>query len=72
MRLRHIALAAALSLIPTASFAEYPDRTIQFVVPYTPGGGVDVIARALTLIHERPGDDLSLERLAAASAMSRA
>ncbi len=29
------------------------------------------LARALTLIHERPGDDLSLERLAAASAMSR-
>ena len=30
-----------------SSLAEYPDRTIQIVVPYTPGGTVDLLARML-------------------------
>jgi tripartite-type tricarboxylate transporter receptor subunit TctC len=46
--MRHfgIALAALLSAGSTPSLAEYPDRTIQILVPYTPGGTVDLLARS--------------------------
>jgi tripartite-type tricarboxylate transporter receptor subunit TctC len=48
MRLFNIALAAALLVAgATSSFAEYPDHAIQIVVPYTPGGTVDLLSRAL-------------------------
>jgi len=46
MRHFSIALAAILSAGSTPSLAEYPDRTIQIVVPYTPGGTVDLLARS--------------------------
>ena len=41
------ALAIAISLSPIAAKAEYPDKPIHIVVPYTPGGTVDLLARAL-------------------------
>jgi tripartite-type tricarboxylate transporter receptor subunit TctC len=48
MRLFNTALAAALLVAGTTpSFAEYPDHGIQIVVPHTPGGTVDLLARAL-------------------------
>jgi tripartite-type tricarboxylate transporter receptor subunit TctC len=47
MRLFGIAIAILLAAGSTRSLAEYPDRTIQIVVPYTPGGTVDVLARML-------------------------
>ena len=44
-------LGLALSLSPAASFAQdagvWPARTIQLVVPYTPGTGADILARIL-------------------------
>jgi tripartite-type tricarboxylate transporter receptor subunit TctC len=47
MRRFSIALTALLVVGWSPSRAEYPDRTIQIVVPYTPGGTVDLLARAL-------------------------
>jgi tripartite-type tricarboxylate transporter receptor subunit TctC len=44
---RFAAAALLISASATASFAEYPDRAIQIIVPYTPGGTVDILARAL-------------------------
>jgi tripartite-type tricarboxylate transporter receptor subunit TctC len=47
MRQISIALAVFLVAAATPSFAEYPEHAIQLVVPYTPGGTVDLLARAL-------------------------
>src|SRR5580704_15609377 len=48
MRLSSIALAALLVAGSSPSRAQYPDHVIQIVVPYTPGGTVDLLARALS------------------------
>jgi tripartite-type tricarboxylate transporter receptor subunit TctC len=51
--MRHfaIALASVLASVLVCSaapaLAEYPDHPIEIVVPYTPGGTVDLLARAL-------------------------
>ena len=41
-----VALGAAC-VLPTVSFAEYPDRPIRFIVPQAPGSATDVAARGL-------------------------
>ena len=68
---RSIAAIAGLALFglaagSSASHADYPDRPIRIIVPYTPGGTVDVLARMLgprlteawgqpVVIENRPG-----------------
>ena len=47
MRPFTIIFAAILTAVSTPALAEYPDHTIEIVVPYTPGGTVDLLARAL-------------------------
>jgi tripartite-type tricarboxylate transporter receptor subunit TctC len=44
---RVAAAALAISAAATPASADYPDRAIQIIVPYTPGGTVDILARAL-------------------------
>jgi tripartite-type tricarboxylate transporter receptor subunit TctC len=41
------AIAFVLSVLATSAFAQYPERPVTLVVPYPPGGGLDVTARQL-------------------------
>src|SRR5215467_2875036 len=42
-----LVVAALLALAALASAAEYPARPIRFIVPFPPGGGVDVVGRTV-------------------------
>jgi tripartite-type tricarboxylate transporter receptor subunit TctC len=64
MRAAFAALLAAVALCAAAQ--PYPSRAIKFVVPFPPGGGVDIVARAVSeklsprlgqpiVIENRPG-----------------
>ena len=41
------ALFVLTSALISSAGAQYPNRTLQIVVPYTPGGTVDVLARLI-------------------------
>src|SRR4051812_27187887 len=46
--LARTSLAIGLALAATGAFAQaYPNRPITFVVPYTPGTGIDIVARTV-------------------------
>jgi tripartite-type tricarboxylate transporter receptor subunit TctC len=82
MTLWKIAAAAAAILITVASpgaTQTYPDRIIKAVVPYTPGGPIDVVSRIVTkrlgevlghqiIIENRPGASGMIGNRAAAAA----
>ena len=44
---RQAAVAAMLALAALPAAAQYPNKPIRFIVPFPPGGGVDVVARAV-------------------------
>ena len=44
-------LGAIVLAISTQARADYPDKPVRIVVPVAAGGGVDVMARLLSLIH---------------------
>jgi tripartite-type tricarboxylate transporter receptor subunit TctC len=60
-------LALALAILPAAAGAQdYPSRTVRMIVPFSPGGGTDLIARMLAqklteslgatfIVENRPG-----------------
>src|SRR5262245_42833580 len=71
--------ALALLILSPSAFADYPERPIRIVVPYTPGGTVDILARALgerltaawkqpVVIENRPGAGGSIGAEAVAKA----
>jgi tripartite-type tricarboxylate transporter receptor subunit TctC len=45
-----LSLGSAVSLLPRAAFAAYPDRPIHLIVPFAPGGNADIVGR---LVGER-------------------
>ncbi|VWX57524.1 conserved exported hypothetical protein [Burkholderiales bacterium 8X] len=77
--LASLLLGAAAAACATAANADYPDKPIRLVVPFPPGGGVDVLARMLgdklstmwgqpVVIENRPGADTQIGTAAVAQA----
>ncbi len=50
-----VAMGAALATAAPAALAAYPERPVQLIVPYAPGGATDLIAR---IVAPRLGDAL--------------
>ena len=64
-----VLLTAACAALPAAGFAQgYPNQPIRFIVPFTPGTGIDIIARTVgPRLAERLGQPVVIENRAGAS-----
>ena len=47
MRTLHFLISAAALFAVTTAFAAYPEKTIRIIVPYAPGGNIDITARII-------------------------
>lgn len=67
-RFRSLVAAASLFVVSFAQAAGYPEKPINMIVAYAPGGGTDLVARAIApyiekylgnnakiVVHNRPG-----------------
>jgi len=65
------ALIATLAISGTVSAQVYPSKSVRIIVPYPPGGTVDVVARVLaTRLSEQMGSQFVVENRAGANGMT--
>ena len=66
--LKSLALCALLAFSAAVSAQAYPNKTVRIVVPYPPGGTVDVVARVLAQrLTEQMGQQFIVENRAGAN-----
>src|SRR5450432_450166 len=62
-------VVAAIDIAPSASAQQYPDHTIKLIVPVPPGGGVDILSRAIgNKMSQSMGQPVVVENKGGASA----
>ncbi|MDB5922234.1 MAG: tripartite tricarboxylate transporter substrate binding protein [Betaproteobacteria bacterium] len=49
MKMVRLLLALCMALLASSALAQYPNRPLRLVVPFPPGGAVDVLGRAIAL-----------------------
>ncbi|MCX7154324.1 MAG: tripartite tricarboxylate transporter substrate-binding protein, partial [Proteobacteria bacterium] len=60
--LKSLALCALLAFSAAVSAQAYPNKTVRIVVPYPPGGTVDVVARVVAQrLTEQMGQQFIIE-----------
>jgi tripartite-type tricarboxylate transporter receptor subunit TctC len=71
-QMKSVAIGIALAMLCSTGYAQtYPYRPVKIVVPYTPGGGTDTVARAISqklaekwgqpvVVENRPGAGTTL------------
>lgn len=75
MNLRLVSICSAILMLPVASTAlaqtAYPEKPVRWIVPYPPGGGTDILARAVAakfseawarqvIVENRPGGSTNI------------
>jgi tripartite-type tricarboxylate transporter receptor subunit TctC len=66
--MRFFLLLIAALVFSAPAMAEYPDRPIRIILPYSPGGGADVVARPLAVeLGKRLGVSVIIENKGGAS-----
>jgi len=57
------ASAAALPTVPGRAWAEaYPTRPVRWIIPFSPGGGADIVSRVITSwLADRLGEPVIIE-----------
>ena len=67
-----------LAIAPQSALGAYPDKPIRIIVPFAPGGGVDIMARLISdfmgkdfgkpvIVENKPGAGTIVGTMAAAS-----
>lgn len=65
--LASVACSLVTAFAPATAHAEYPDRPIKVVVGFAPGGGVDLVARAIApVLQKELGQSIVVENRAGA------
>src|SRR5882672_7506882 len=67
-RVLRVAASIVFAVAPLVQAQNYPARPVHLIVPFSPGGSVDVVARALTpKLSERLGQQVVIENRSGAS-----